>query len=246
MWWGRILIVNILFQWCRLKNFFPILLRLSHWFSKTHSAVAASSRTDPALGRRQAWLCSDKDMLNSASHYLHFFSPASRKLKGMQINTGLCEGIVMSWNNEVQCILFHCGAWLDCQDLTEGRRGVWIRRENLIGTESGRHLPKYAGLSCHVLLSVVWLLFRLSVGPKEFAPGSQWLGFALLPHTEWWTSASAVKRSWKLRWGWREAKCRIHLGNCIMEWKPREGRSCRKIIILTTSHMIVWILVRWD
>lgn len=25
-----------------------------------------------------------------------FFSPASRKLKGMQINTGLCEGIVMS------------------------------------------------------------------------------------------------------------------------------------------------------
>lgn len=30
-----------------------------------------------------------------------FFPPASRKLKGMQINKGLCEGIVMSRNNEV-------------------------------------------------------------------------------------------------------------------------------------------------
>lgn len=102
--------------------------------------MAASSRTDPALGRRQAWLCSDKDMLNSASHYLHFFfSPASRKLKGMQINTGLCEGIIMSWNNEVQCILFNRGAWLDCQDFT-GRKGktnrYWVRpsfAENMRG-----------------------------------------------------------------------------------------------------------------
>lgn len=128
MWWGRILIVNILFHWCRLKISFPILLRLSHWFSKTHSAAAASSRTDPTLWWRQAWLCSDKDMLNSASHYLHFFSLASRKLKGMQINTSLCEGTVMSWNNEVWCVLFNCSAWLDCQDFTEQEGKAWIRR----------------------------------------------------------------------------------------------------------------------
>lgn len=92
MKWGRILIVNTTYA---EKLSLSIRLGLSHWFNKTHRTTAASSRTDWALWRRQAWLCSDKDMLNSASHYLHFFFPlfpASRKLKGMQINTSLCEG----------------------------------------------------------------------------------------------------------------------------------------------------------
>ena len=116
--------------------------------------MAASSRTDPALWRRQAWLCSDKDMLNSASHYLHFFSP-SRKLKGMQINAGLMRGD----RNELK-------QWSPMRSLQpwrliglsrlhrKGGKKAWIRREKLIATESGHHLLKIcsAFMSC----SVVW------------------------------------------------------------------------------------------
>lgn len=55
--------------------------------------------------------------------FFFFFTPASRKLKGMQINASLCEGTVMSWNNEVWCGLLNRGAWLDCQDFTQGEGG---------------------------------------------------------------------------------------------------------------------------
>lgn len=60
----------------------------------------------------------------------------------------------------------------------EGEGGM-NRRKKLIGSESGHHLPKYAGLSSHVMLSEVWLSFRLSMKPREFAPGSERLGLTL-------------------------------------------------------------------
>lgn len=127
MRWGRALTGNILLHWYGLK-FVPFFLFCSdfHIDLTKHTApwLPAAEQTQPP-GRRQAWLCSDKDMLNSASHYLHFFFLlASCKLKGMQIKTGLCERVVMSWNNEVRCVCFGSGAWLDCQDFTKsGGRG---------------------------------------------------------------------------------------------------------------------------
>lgn len=99
------------------------------------------------------------------------FFPASRKLKGMQINTGLCEGIVMSWNNEVQCILFHCGAWLDCQDLTEGRRGCMNKKG-----KSNRYWvrPSFANIcrafmSCSVVCGLA--LVQTIRGAQRVCPG---------------------------------------------------------------------------
>lgn len=83
------------------KSIFLFCLDFHIDLAKHTAPRLPAAETDPALRRRQAWLCSDKDMLNSASHYLHFFLLASRKLKGMQINTGLCEWVVMSRNNEV-------------------------------------------------------------------------------------------------------------------------------------------------
>lgn len=120
--------------------------------------MAASSRTDWALWRRQAWLCSDKDILNSASHYLHFFFfffyfPASTKLKGMQISISERKGTIMSWNNGVGCSLSKHGSRLDCQDFTEwkGERAN-TKGKNLIETKSGRHMRKMC--SCSFCLKI--------------------------------------------------------------------------------------------
>ena len=83
----------------RCREIYSILPWLSHWFSKTHSTMAASA-ADRSPGPSQAWCRTDKDMLHSVRRHLHVF-PRSCKLKGMRINRmwlGRRRGEVMSWN----------------------------------------------------------------------------------------------------------------------------------------------------
>lgn len=58
--------------WAEICSFFLFCSDFHIDLTKHTAPWLPAEQTQPP-GRRQAWLCSDKDMLNSASHYLHFF-----------------------------------------------------------------------------------------------------------------------------------------------------------------------------
>lgn len=146
-------------------------------------------------------------MLNSASHYLHFFyfffSPRLHaNWKVCRSTRGLCEGIVMSRNNEARCVLLNRGAWLDCQDFTGkgGKKGMNKKGETnryWVRPSFAENMQRF-----HVMFCCLRFGSRSDYpwGPESLPLGAVWLGLALFPWREWWTSASPVERSRKLRW----------------------------------------------
>lgn len=179
MRWGRILIVNILFHWCRLKNFF-LFCSDFHIDLAKHTAPWL-----PAAEQTQPWGDGKPDCVQIRTCSIPPRTICIFFFDFTQIERYADQQRLMRWErNELKQWgpMHSVHPWrligLSRLHRTERKRGGggWRRgdekhsQKKLIGTDSGHHLPKNAGLSCHVLLFEVWLAFRLTAKALRVCP----------------------------------------------------------------------------